>query len=111
MERVDGTGPKIDHYMIYMDDGRIILYPLKRGWKWIDTNLVYCKKWELEDEQETLLSITVRALQESMKGVASYLQFTYKTGRVYEGGWLPTLDTNQILYKYYKKTNHHQHHH
>ena len=64
---------------------------------------MYCKKWELEDEQETLLFITVRALQESMKGVASYLQFTYKTGRVYEGGWLPTLDTNQILYKYYKK--------
>ena len=100
---MEGTGLKIDLYMIYMDDGRIILYPLKRGWKWIDTNLVYCKKRELEDEQETLLSITVRALQESMKGVANYLQFTYKTGRVYEGGWLPTLDTNQILYKYYKK--------
>ena len=40
-----------------------------RGQALIDTNLVYCKKWELEDEQETLLFITVRALQESMKGV------------------------------------------
>ena len=72
--------------------------------------MVYCKKWELEDEQETLLSIRVKALQESMKGLASYLQFTNETGNDYADGGLPTLDTNlivgsnnQILYKYYEK--------
>ena len=72
--------------------------------------MVYCKKWEFEDEQETLLSIRVKALQESMKGLASYLQFTNKTGNDYADGGLPTLDTNlivgsnnQILYKYYEK--------
>ena len=72
--------------------------------------MVYCKNWELEDEKETLLSIRVKALQESMKGLASYLQFTNKTGNDYADGGLPTLDTNlivgsnnQILYKYYEK--------
>ena len=30
--RVEGSGMKIALYMRYMDDGRIILYPLKRGW-------------------------------------------------------------------------------
>ena len=42
----------------------------------------------MEDENESLLNMTVRALQESMKGVASYLQFTYETGSDYVDGWL-----------------------
>ena len=108
--KVEESGLQIDLYMRYMDDGRIVLYPIKRGWRWINSGLVYCKKWEVEDENVSLLDITVRALQESMKGVASYLKFTYETGSDYVDGWLPTLDTNlkvddknQIIYKYYEK--------
>ena len=107
---VEKAGLKIDLYARYMDDGRICMYPLKRGWRWDGEDLVYCKRWELEDSKESLLSITVRALQESMKDVASYLNFTYETGMDFEDGWLPTLDTNlkvdsnnQVLYKYYEK--------
>ena len=64
----------------------------------------------MEDENESLLNMTVWALQESMKGVASYLQFAYETGIDYVDGWLPTLDTNlkvdasnQILYYHHEK--------
>ena len=87
----------IDLYLRYMDDWMIVLCPLKGHWSRVYSGLVYCKKWEIEDEQETLVSITVKALQESMKGVASYLQFTNKTGSDYAHGWLPTLYTNLMV--------------
>ena len=95
--RVEGSAMKIDLYLRYMDDGKIVLCPLKGHWSWVYSGLVYCKKWEIEDEQETLVSITVKALQESMKGVASYLEFTNKTGSDYAHGCLPTLYTNLMV--------------
>ena len=46
-----------------------------------------------------------------MKGVEKYLSFTVESGEDFEGGWLPTLDTNlkvgsdnQIQFKFYEKS-------
>ena len=45
-----------------------------------------------------------------MEGVENYLKFTGETGEDFEGGWLPTLDTNlkvtkenKVLFKMYEK--------
>ena len=107
---VGRTGLKIDLYSRYMDDGRIFLHPLKRGWRWMDGRLRFCQRWEMEDGGKSLLEVTRDALASSMKGVASYLSFTYESGEDYPDGWLPSLDTsikvnpcNQILYRYYEK--------
>ena len=49
-------------------------------------------------------------LLKSMDGVENYLKFTGETGEDFEGGWLPTLDTNlkvtkenKVLFKMYEK--------
>ena len=31
-----GTGIKLELYARYMDDGRILAHPIKRGWRWVD---------------------------------------------------------------------------
>ena len=106
---VRNAGLLIKLYMRYMDDGRILLQALKRGWRWRLDRLEYCKKWELEDMSRSLLDITVEAIRESMRGVTSYLSYTYETGEDFPEGWLPTLDTmrvgpdNVVQYKYYEK--------
>ena len=41
-----------------------------------------------------------------MKGILSYLSFTFESGQDYVDGWLPTLDTslnNKVEYRYYEK--------
>ena len=72
--------------------------------------LVYCKRWELEDMSRSTLDVTLDILKDSMRGVMSYLTFTYESGQDYQDGWLPTLDTsllvdqdNKVLYKYFEK--------
>ena len=72
--------------------------------------LVYSMRWELEDGNKSLLDVTLDIIKESMRGVTSYLTFTYETGSEYGDGWLPTLDTNLLItpenlvyYKYYEK--------
>ena len=108
--KVVQAGLQVELYVRYMDDGRVLLYPLKRGWRWESGRLVHCLRWEEEDAGRTLLDITVEALRLSMQGVADYLEFTYETGQDYEDAWLPTLDTNlwvsptnQVMYKYFEK--------
>ena len=107
---VGNAGLKLSLYMRYMDDGRIFLHQIQRGWKWRMGQLVFCRRWQLEDASKNLQEITMEVLRESMRGVVNYLSFTYETGSEYSDGWLPTLDTNlvvtpenQVYYKYYEK--------
>ena len=67
-------------------------------------------KWAREDQDKSLLDITVEAMRQSMVGIMEYLTFTVETGDDYGDGWLPSLDTsllvgenNTILYKYFEK--------
>ena len=57
---VTGAGLSLNLYVRYMDDGRIFLHPLKRGWRWEKNELVFCKRWEEEDRDRSLLDITDR---------------------------------------------------
>ena len=45
-----------------MDDGRIGLHLIKRGWRWVEGTMQYCLKWELEDGGRDLLEVTIEAL-------------------------------------------------
>ena len=82
------AGLRIKLYIRYMDDGRLFLHTVKRGWRWRMGELVYCKKWEMEDQDRTLLDITLEVLKESMREVVNYLPFTYEAGSEYEDGWI-----------------------
>ena len=71
-------------YMRYMDDGRVFLQPIKRGWRWMMGEMVYCRRWEKEDHARSLLDITLETIRDSMKGVTNYLTFTFEAGSDYQ---------------------------
>ena len=94
----------------YMDDGRLMLPPIKRGWRWEGGKVQFCKRWELEDSQLSLVEVTRRIIAGTLGGVKSYLEFTTEVGEDFVDGWLPTLDTalrvdenNKIQYRFYEK--------
>ena len=110
MTVIEESGMRIELYTRYMDDGRALLHPVKKGWRWIDGGLTFCRRWELEDEKSEPLDLTVEAMKMSMSGIMDYLKFTYETKDDFGDGWLPTLDTslmvtknNQVHYRYYEK--------
>ena len=41
----------LEEYLRYMDDGRIFLYPIKKGWRWSAGSLKYMEEWRLEDSK------------------------------------------------------------
>ena len=94
----------------YMDDARTLLPPFKAGWRWVDGEIKYCKRWEREDKDIPGLERTKMILASSMGVVEPYLEFTTETEDDFEDKWLPTLDTalkiskdNQILFKFWEK--------
>ena len=36
MERVAELNLKMELYLRYMDDGRLFMYPIRPGWRWVD---------------------------------------------------------------------------
>ena len=94
----------------YVDDSRSLLPPIKAGWRWRDNQLIFTKRWELEDRHVSGEHRTKEILKMSMMGVKDYLSFTVESGEEYEGGWLPTLDVslrvekdNSVQFKFYEK--------
>ena len=51
----------------------------------------------MEDEDKSLLEVTLDAIRYSMEGISSYLSFTYETGADFGDGWPPTLDTSLVV--------------
>ena len=94
----------------YMDDTRTLLHAIKHGWRGDKNGLWFSLAWQEEDQKLSSTEITKRVLLKSMEGVENYLKFTGETGEDFEGGWLPTLDTNlkvtkenKVLFKMYEK--------
>ena len=93
----------------YMDDARTCLPPFRPGWRWGDAGLQFSQKWVMEDNRLTPTELTRNVLAGSMRGIESFLEFTFETCEDF-GGWLPTLDTqlrveqnNRVSYNYFEK--------
>ena len=76
----------------------------------MDNSLYYSLRWELEDQDRTLLDTTKDIVKQTINGIYDFLEFTVETGNDYADNWLPTLDTslrvnkkNIIEYIYYEK--------
>ena len=92
-----------------MDDGRAILYPIRKGWRWHEGRMTFRKRWQMEDKDRSGLEITRAALDKSMQQVLPFLKFTTEVGEG-EGNWLPTLDikirvekSNMVNFRYFEK--------
>ena len=75
-----------EDYFRYMDDGRIFLHPVKRGWRWEDGDLKYREEWKEEDKDLTSLEVTRKVIHGSLQGVLNFLKFTTETEEEYDSG-------------------------
>ena len=90
--RLQSLNVPLEAFMRYMDYGRVLLHPVRRGWRWMGEELQFQNDWEVDDEQLSLLEVTRRAIHGSMQGVMEYSALTTETEEDFESGWLPTLD-------------------
>ena len=56
----------------YMDDIRCFMPPIKRGWRWSNGELLYCRKWEMEDAQLTTSEVTRRIIDQGSDHCSVY---------------------------------------
>ena len=96
--------------MRYMDDGRAFLAPIKAGWRWVEGDLVFCRRWEKEDQDMSPTERTKKILHATMSNLEDFLNFTMETENEFPNGWLPTLDTelkmmadNRVEYRFFEK--------
>ena len=100
-------GLTIKLFFRYIDDVRLYLKPLNRGWYWVD------KRWKFlpdtvddrSDEQ-----YTIEEVGKSLESVWEFLKFTCESQEDFTDGFLPTLDfktrvkTNGMVeYIFYRK--------
>ena len=59
-------------YARYIDDGRSFLYPIRKGWRWVEGGMQYSKKWQCEDEDMSPVEVKPSVLKDSLNGVEDY---------------------------------------
>ena len=88
---------KLSHlmYLRYVDDVRLVLPVLNKGWYWDGENFSFSQERKLQDlegsdsdEHRTTLEVT-----KAMTSVIDFLNFTGEDGSMFPDGRLPTLDT------------------
>ena len=77
----------------YVDDGRTFLHPVACGWRWEEGDLIFCRKWEEEDNNLSLKTITKHVILGTLNEVEPFLRFIIESQEDFPTGWLPTLDT------------------
>ena len=70
----------------YVDDGRLVLYAVRAGWRWFQGGLWYRREWETEDSNLTDIERTKRAIQGAMQGLTDCLTFTVETEEDFTDG-------------------------
>ena len=76
----------------YVDDGRMILKPIKKGWRWTGQSFEYSLDWETEDQDEDPITRTSREILKVQNSQIQMLKFTPETELEFEDQRLPTLD-------------------
>ena len=94
----------------YVDDGRIIMYSLRPGWRWFNGGLWYREDWEQEEKFLSPTERTKNMISRTLGDIVDCLEFTVETPEDYPDNWLPTLDIsmhmnseNQLQYRFFEK--------
>ena len=103
---------KFDMYLRYVDDCRLFLPIINKGWAWKNNMMVYSDQQRIDDEcsQEPDISRTTKIITAAMCSLTRFLVFTGEDCMMFEGRKLPTLDTslwvedNKVIkYIFYEK--------
>ena len=95
----------------YVDDVRLWIHQIERGWRWEGRQLVYKEEWMKEEENEntTDTAKTASVIKAMMNDITKCLKFTTETHEDFSTGTLPTLDSQlwmsegRVMYKFYEK--------
>ena len=95
----------------YVDDVRLILAAIPKGWRWQGRRLQFKEEWQAEDEAlgSSDTQRTSAVLKGIMNDIASNLTFTIETGEDFPNNRHPTLDTEiwiegkKVLYNFFEK--------
>ena len=52
-DRLENLGIRTWLRLRYVDDGKVALQPIKPGWRWHEGGQKFCKRWEMEDQEQT----------------------------------------------------------
>ena len=58
----------------YMDDIRVFLFALKRGWRWHEDGFDFCEEWRIKD-MKAEKSPTLRTAENLIKSMDSLMDF------------------------------------
>ena len=73
----------------YMDDIRVVLMAIKKGWRWQGEGLYWGQDRQAGETDETRTS---KLVLESMNSTLDFLEFTEESPKDFPDGKLPTLD-------------------
>ena len=78
----------------YVDDCRLILKSISRGWRWEDGRLKFRKTWELEEKKAGVSDEqkTAGVMLQIMDDIFPFLNFEMETPEQFPKSRLPTLD-------------------
>ena len=94
-------------YFRYIDDLRLFMHPINRGWSWGPNG------WQFDSDksdERTPIERTKCELAKSLNAVTDFIQFTTEGEEDFHNNFLPTLDfqtqvqiSGKILYKFFSK--------
>ena len=94
-------------YFRYIDDLRIYLYPITKGWMWESSGWKYDDK--IVDERSSI-ERTKDEIAKSLNAVSDFIQFTTEGEEDFNNHFLPTLDfqtkvleSGEIMFKFFSK--------
>ena len=93
MQMMVRLGVSVEEAARYMDDLRVYLHSIKKGWRWSNGELCWQEDWEEEDRLsgKSDLARTCELLRESMNMIFKFLNFTIESGENFEdrrSGWI-----------------------
>ena len=106
------NGLCIEEAARYVDDVRLWLHAIEMGWRWTENKkLEYREEWRVEELKQNMTATgkTASVLIDIMNSVSGMLTFTSETAEDFEGGTLPTLDTQlwmegrKVKYMFFEK--------
>ena len=76
-------------YYRYIDDIRILLKPITKGWRWLVNKWVYDPEYP---DTRTGSQRTIEEVNKCLNVIWDFLEFTVESQSDYQDGFLPTLD-------------------
>ena len=102
-----GWNIKLALYLRYIDDLRSYLFPIAKGWSWIDNMWVYD---ENSNDNRTPMRRTCEEIMKTLNSTVKFITFTTECEEDFSEKFLPTLDfqtrvqqNGEILFKFFKK--------